>query len=219
MAFCCGTFQCAADRQFNRQKAEAELRSRRDSGPGVTTRLLQQGIVAAGMTTGSLIDIGTGVGSLAFGLLARGMTHATAVDASSAYLDVARGEAARLGLSASVQFIQADFVAAASQIAPASIVTLDRVVCCYPDCERLLQAAVDHAERCLALSYPRETWYVRAAMRLENAQRWCARNPFRTFVHPVAMIEQIVRRAGFSLAGRSRTWMWSADVYTRVSAR
>ena len=71
-----------------------------------------------------------------------------------------------------------DFVEAASELPSASIVTLDRVVCCYPSCEQLLDVALGHAERCVALSYPRDIWYMRAGMMLENGQRWLARNSF-----------------------------------------
>jgi magnesium-protoporphyrin O-methyltransferase len=94
-------------------------------------------------------------------------------------------------------------------------VALDRVVCCYPSWERLLDAALGHAERCLALSYPRDAWYVRLGMTLENSQRWLARNSFRTFVHPIPKIEETIRRAGFGLSSRRETWMWSVDVYLR----
>jgi hypothetical protein len=72
-----------------------------------------------------------------------------------------------------------------------------------------------HAERCLALSYPRDVWYVRLGMTLENGQRWLARNNFRTFVHPIAKIEETIRRAGFGLSRRRETWMWSVDIYLR----
>jgi SAM-dependent methyltransferase len=69
---------------------------------------------------------------------------------------VARQEAERLGRTDAVEFIHADFVSVSSQLPPASLVTLDRVVCCYPSYEGLLNAALTHAERCLALSYPRD---------------------------------------------------------------
>ena len=129
---------------------------------------------------------------------------------------LARDEADRLGRSHTIRFVHADFVMAASGLPSASIVTLDRVVCCYPSCQQLLAAAVARTERCLALSYPRDVWYVRAGMALENGQRWLARNPFRTFVHPGGLIEDIITRAGFRLSGRCETWMWSADVYVRA---
>ena len=183
MPACCSTFERAAEQQFNEKKAAAELKRFRVKGPGPTTRLLQEGIAQAGAVNGTLLDVGSGVGSLTFGLLERGITRAVAVDASSAYNGVARQEAERLGRADAVQFVHADFVSVASALSGATLVTLDRVVCCYPSYEPLLDAALRHADQCLALSYPRDVWYVRLGVRLENGQRRLAKNSFRTFVH------------------------------------
>jgi hypothetical protein len=92
---------------------------------------------------------------------------------------------------------------------------LDRVVCCYPSYEALLNPALRHAEKCFALSYPRDVWYVRLGVLLENAHRRLTKNPFRTYVHPAARMEDVIRSAGFELSTRRETWMWSVDVYTR----
>jgi magnesium-protoporphyrin O-methyltransferase len=95
-------------------------------------------------------------------------------------------------------------------------VAVDASPACYPACEALLEAATGRAQQCVALSYPRDVWYVRLGMMLENAQRRLARNSFRAFVHPIDTIEQTIRRAGFELSSRRETWMWSADVYVRL---
>ena len=216
MSACCSRFECAADQQFNEKKATEELTRYRTKGPGPTTRLLQQGLEQAGILSATLLDIGSGIGSLTFGLLERGVTNAVAVDASLAYNGVARQEAVRLGRADAVRFVHADFVSVASELPAATVVTLDRVVCCYPSYEALLNAAVRHAEQSLALSYPRDIWYVRFGVMLENAQRRLKKNPFRTFVHPEARIERLIRSAGFELSTRQKTWMWSVDVYTRT---
>jgi magnesium-protoporphyrin O-methyltransferase len=215
MPACCSTFERAAEQQFNAKKAAAELKRYRAKGPGPTSRLLQEGIAQAGALNGTLLDVGSGVGSLTFGLLERGVTHAVAVDAASAYNDVARQEAERLGRAGAVQFLHGNFVTIASELPVASLVTLDRVVCCYPSYRPLLDAAIRHADHCLALSYPRDVWYVRLGVRLENGLRRVRKNSFRTFVHPVASMEQMVRTAGFELSSRRETWMWTVDVYTR----
>jgi SAM-dependent methyltransferase len=215
MSACCSPFECAADQQFNEKKATEELTRYRNKGPGPTTRLLQQGLEQAGILSGTLLDIGSGIGSLTFGLLERGVTNAIAVDASSAYNGVARQEAARLGRTEAVRFVHADFVSVASELPAVTLVTLDRVVCCYPSYEALLNASVRHAEQSLALSYPRDVWYVRFGVMLENAQRRLMKNPFRTFVHSPARMENLIRSAGFALSTRHETWMWSVDVYTR----
>lgn len=165
---------------------------------------------------GTLLDVGSGVGSLTFGLLERGINHAIAVDASSAYNGAARQEAERLDRAGAVQFIQGDFVTVAPELPVATLVTLDRVVCCYPSYGPLLDTAIRHADRCLALSYPRDVWCVRIGVSLENGQRRLTSNSFRTFVHPVARMEQMIRAAGFNLSSRRETWMWSVDVYTRA---
>jgi SAM-dependent methyltransferase len=212
---CCSSFECAADQQFNEKKATEELKRYRTKGPGPTTRLLQQGLEHAGPLRGTLLDIGSGIGSLTFGLLERGVTHAVAVDASPAYNGVARQEAARLGRADAVRFVHADFVSVAPELPAATLVTLDRVVCCYPSYEALLSAALHHAEQYLALSYPRDVWYVRVGVMLENAQRRVTKNPFRTFVHPAARMEALIRSAGFERSTRRETWTWSVDVYTR----
>jgi hypothetical protein len=54
---------------------------------------------------------------------------------------------------------------------------------------------------------------------LENAHRHLTKNLFRTFVHPAARMEELIRSAGFERSSRRETWMWSVDVYTRTGVR
>ena len=215
MTNCCSAFECAADQQFNEKKATEELDRYRTKGPRPTTRLLQDGLRHAGTLNGTLLDIGSGIGALTFGLLEHGVKRAVAVDASSAYNLVARQEAERRGLADVVRFIHADFVSVAPELPTATVVTLDRVVCCYPSFEALLSAALRHTEVWLALSYPRDVWYVRAGIGVENAQRRLRKNSFRTFVHPARRMQDVIQSAGFELSTQRETWMWSVDVYMR----
>jgi SAM-dependent methyltransferase len=171
MPSCCSAFESAADQQFNQRKVAQELKRYRENGPGPTTRMLVDGIAQSGALSGTVLDVGSGIGALTLALLDRGAASAIAVDASTAYVGVAREEAGRRGRTDAIQFVHADFVESASQLPSASVVALDRVVCCYPSWQRLLEAALGHAERCLALSYPRDAWYVRLGMTLENSQR------------------------------------------------
>jgi magnesium-protoporphyrin O-methyltransferase len=78
-----------------------------------------------------------------------------------------------------VKFIHADFTDVAPEIPTAELVTLDRVVCCYPDFRRLLKAAAEHSQRALAFTYPRETWYMRFGLRVINFFQRLRRDPFR----------------------------------------
>jgi cyclopropane fatty-acyl-phospholipid synthase-like methyltransferase len=211
---CCGSGFCrATDRQFNARRVGQEVERYRRKGPDVTTRLLRDGLTTAGPLTGSLLDVGCGIGALTFELLNHGIERAVAVDASEAYVKAARDEANRRGGSESIEWRHADFVSRAGEFQTATVVAMDRVVCCYPAYEPILSAAVNRAERWFALSYPRDRWYVRAATALENSGRALIRNPFRTFVHPVAEMERLIRDAGFRLVHRSGTAIWRVDVY------
>ncbi|MEO5820575.1 MAG: methyltransferase domain-containing protein [Vicinamibacteraceae bacterium] len=218
MARCCSGFCDTAERQFSATLAVKDLSRYRRKGPDATTRLLRDGLVAAGAVAGSLLDIGSGVGALAFELLDRGIQTAEAVDASSAHVAAATQEAERRGRSSAFRAIHDDFTSASAQFAEATIVTLDRVVCCYPMYAPLLEAAVGRSLRWLALSYPRDLWYVRAMVGLENQTRRLSGNPFRSYVHPAIGIADLIGAAGFRLVSRAQTAAWAADVYQRGAA-
>jgi len=215
MACSCCAFPEAAERQFTAQKAAGEMKRYREKGPGPTTRLLRDGLTDASLLEGTLLDVGGGVGVLTFELLDRGVARAVVVDASAAYLAVASEEAARRGRSPITEFVHGDFINVSDHLPPADVVALDRVVCCYPLYEPLLEHALRHATRGFAVSYPRDLWYIRVGVWFENALRRWRANPFRMFVHPASRMEILVRGAGFELVSRRRTWMWSADVFRK----
>jgi SAM-dependent methyltransferase len=210
---CCG-FGDTVEQQFTRDRAAKELHRYRRKGMGTTTRLLRDGLARAGLTDGVLLDIGAGIGALTFELLEGGFSRATVVEASSAYLAAASDEAARRDRAAAIELVRGDFLDVAGEIPTANVVTLDRVICCYPFYERLLTEALRHADHGFAFSYPRDRWYVRAGVRLENALRR-RRTAFRTFVHPEARMRQLIECADFALVSHAQTFTWSVDVFVR----
>jgi magnesium-protoporphyrin O-methyltransferase len=212
---CCSTYGNLAGAHFDEKIARRDLENYRKKGPGPTARLLRDMLVETRVNDGTLLDVGSGVGGLSFELLERGVGRAIAVDASAAYLAAATQEATRRDKLGALEFRHGDFVDMASTIPPATVVTMDRVICCYPAFESLLKEALGHAERYFAYSYPRDVWYVRAAIAGENGIRKLKGGPFRAFVHPVEHMTQMIECAGFRLAGRRQTWQWSADVWIR----
>jgi 2-polyprenyl-3-methyl-5-hydroxy-6-metoxy-1,4-benzoquinol methylase len=217
MSSCCSSFCTASQRQFSAAIARRDLALYRKRGPDVTTRLLRDAILHAGSGS-SVLDIGAGIGALSFELLAAGVTRATTVDAAPAYLAAAREEAGRRDFADRFEQIHGDFVSVARDIAPADIVTMDRVVCCYPAYQPLLEAALGRSRRLFAFSYPRDRWYVRAVIALQNLVRAVMRNPFRSFVHPAQDMERLLQRHGFTRLERRETIVWSADLYGRANA-
>ena len=211
---CCS--QCAGiERQFDQETASEELDDYRRQGLAGTSRTLVEALVAAGVTGATLLDIGGGVGAVQHALLDAGAASAVHVDASSAYLQAAETEAEHRGLSDRIRFRHGDFVSLAAEVAPADVVTLDRVICCYHDMPALVEASAARAQRLYGLVYPRDAWWIRVGSRFANVFLWLQRTPFRIFVHPTNAVDAIVRRQGFHLQVHRRTWFWQVVVYER----
>ena len=204
------------DNAFSEEEAKAELRTYRRRGPMNQTKLILEAIRSLGLKNANLLDIGGGIGAIYHELLGDVAREATHVDASSAYLKEAKQEAARRGHSERVNFIHADFTDVASDLPKADIVTLDRVVCCYPDFRRLLKAAAEHSQRALAFTYPRETWYMRFALKVANFFQKLRRDPFRVFLHPVAEMDALLKSEGFKRVSLRRLFVWEMALYQRM---
>lgn len=207
-----------AEYLFDERDAQQRLARYRRRGPEGTTRRLVEAVRAAGVRDATLLDVGGGVGVVHHELLRAGAAEATDVDASAAYLAAARGESAREGHAERVHYVHGDFVALAPGIAPADIVILDRVVCCYPDMPALVGAAAAHAGRLLGLVYPRDTWWVRLGIRLINTGLALQRTAFRVYCHPTAAVDAVVRRAGLDRRQHHTSGPWQIVVYARSKA-
>jgi 16S rRNA G966 N2-methylase RsmD len=216
MACCsaCGS-DPAAEKQFGPAAARRDLDRYRRKGPDASSRLFLGSVVQSLRDGDSLLDVGAGVGVVSIELLSRGARHATLVDVSPAYLQAADAEAQQRGLEGRVRCIGGDFVHLGAELDRADVVAMHRVVCCYPDWAALLDRATALSRHLLAFSYPRDAWYVRLFMRLDNLRRRIFGNAFRTFLHPPNSMEAHVVSAGFQRVDRTRTPVWCVDVYIR----
>ena len=204
------------DSAFSEAEARSELRNYRRRGPMNQTKLILEAVRSLGLRNVNLLDIGGGIGAIHHELLKDVAQQATHVDASSAYLREAKAETARRGHSERVHFIHADFTEAASGIPKAEIVTLDRVVCYYPDFRRLLKAAAEHSDRALSLTYPRQTWYLRIGFQIANFFQMLRKDPFRVFLHPISEMDALLKREGFERVSLRRLFVWEMALYRRV---
>jgi predicted TPR repeat methyltransferase len=198
---------------FNEKMVSQELKQYQTKGPSKTTCMMVEALKDAGVQARTLLDIGGGVGAVQHELIAAGVNQATDVDASQAYLRAAREEANRRGIADRIHFAHGNFVDLASQISPADIVTLDRVICCYPDMEQLVGLSAARANRLYGLVYPRDTWLARVGVRVLNFTFWLQRKPFRTFVHSSQAVDAIVRGQGLKPQFHRHTWLWQVVVY------
>jgi hypothetical protein len=68
----------------------------------------------------------------------------------------------------------------------------------------------------IAFTYPRDRWYVRAAVALENSWYLLKHDEFRAFVHSSERIASVLEAAGFTRAARHTTLRWALDLYGRT---
>ena len=210
---CC---QCQGiEKVFDEGQARKDLKRYRKKGPDSTTRILVDAIKAQGVQDLSLLDIGGGVGAIQHGLLDAGAREAVSVDASTGYAEVAKGEAERLGYSDRVTYRQGNFVEMAPGIEPADVVTLDRVICCYHDVEKLVGMSSQRATSLYGVVFPRDNWLSRAAIGIGNLYMRLRRNPFRAFVHPTSLVDSLVTGNGLSRCFYRKTLVWQVVVYAR----
>ena len=210
---CC---QCQGiEEAFNDQFVNRELSKFRSKGPSKTTRILINALKGEGILGLSLLDIGGGVGAVQHELLEAGCQSATDVDASTAYLRAAREEAQRRGLAERVSYRHGNFVDLAAQVPEADIVTLDRVICCYPGMEALVELSAARARKLYGLVFPRETWWMKVGLAVMNFFFRLRRTPFRIFSHSSQAVEALLSRNGFKRRFYRRTLAWQVVVYSR----
>ncbi|MDP6550447.1 MAG: methyltransferase domain-containing protein, partial [Dehalococcoidia bacterium] len=192
-----------------------ELERYRTLGPRKLTQLLIEAIKEEGVEGQTVLDIGGGVGAIQHELLKAGAGNSTGVDASTAYIMAAEQEARAQGHAWRMNYVYGNFVEIAGDIQPADIVTLDRVICCYPDLERLLGLSSQRATRIYGVVFPMDSWASRSLARLFNSYLWLRRNPFRFFVHPSSAVDGLLRRSGFRRSFYHKSRLWQVAVYRR----
>lgn len=200
---------------FDQKKARTELRRyRKDGPPNKSTRLLIDALKTLDLQDKSLLDIGGGVGMIQHELLKEGLSGSTMVEASPAYLDVARNEARRRGHDGKTAFQYGDFVELAPELPEADLVTLDRVICCYPHMEQLVQASTAKATRWYAVAYPKEAWYNRGFGGIADVYFWARDMDFRFYVH--TGVDEAIRAEGFTPFYQVNTVLWRVALYERT---
>jgi hypothetical protein len=210
---------CAIDRTFDRRIASRDIRRFRRKGPSPSTRQLLSAIRGAGVAGATVLDVGGGIGAIAHELLGSGAARASIVDASAAYLAMAHEEVERRHTSARLHLVYGDFVTLAADIPRADVVTLDKVVCCYPDMGHLLQASAERADRLYGIVYPRDGWWIRVGTAAQNALRRLRNSTFRVHIFPNAAIDAVIRGAGFDLRWQQRGLLWVVALYQRSAGR
>ena len=212
---------CGCDRGFeifDRKSAEVDLERYREHGPDSTTRMLVDMIRERGVDGATVLDVGGGIGVIDHELLLDGARRAVLIDASVPALEAARDDAGRRSSVERMEFVGGDFVSRADAVEAADIVTLDRVICCYPDMESLVRLSAARARRLYGLVLPRDRAIMRWGARLLNVWFRLRGWRYRSYAHPNARVDALAAEAGLHPRDERTTFVWRVVLYERATA-
>jgi 2-polyprenyl-3-methyl-5-hydroxy-6-metoxy-1,4-benzoquinol methylase len=215
MASCCpsGDYH----RFFNQRFARRLANRYRKRGLDTTGRRMVEFLRGLGIEGASVLEIGGGVGEIEIELLKAGAARAQNLELSPAYEQQARKLAAQAGVQGRLDWRLHDLAEHPGAVAPADLVVLHRVVCCYPDYERLLGAAADHARRALVFSYPPRNLLFRAFYGVFNLVMRLTRSSFRGFAHPPGAMLAVLEDHGLRRTYLRRSRIWQVAGLERAS--
>jgi magnesium-protoporphyrin O-methyltransferase len=215
MPRCCST--SAYGEFFDEKLARRDAEGYRTSGLKGAGKRLVELIAARGVDGADVLEVGGGIGALQLELLQRGAAHTTNAELSPAY----EGEAVALleerALTQRVDRRIVDIATDPDVVQPADVVLLHRVVCCYPDYERLLGTAARKARRLVAFSFPPDHVGARAAIFVLNLWPRIRGCDFRSYAHPEREMLAAVERNGFRIVSRERSGVWRIALLERAS--
>ena len=171
------------DDRFDRTTARAVARRYRWFGLSPNERRLVRALGQRGLTGTRVLEIGGGLGQLQLALLEHGAAQATNLDLSPNWDRDAVALAADRGVAGRVTRLTGD-ATDPPPLPEADVVVLHRVVCCTDDWRAMLDTALRVGPRLVAVTFPRDTWWVRALARIGNALERRRGRAFRMRIHP-----------------------------------
>jgi hypothetical protein len=168
----------------------------RKRGLDRTARRIVGFLEQRGLDGATVLEIGGGVGEIEIELLKKGAGHAVNLELSAAYDDAAVLLLRETGWERRVDRRVCDTAADPAGAEPADVVVLHRVVCCYPDYQKLLGAAGRHARRIVVFSYPPRNLVSRLLFASQNLVFRIRGKEFRTFAHPPAAMLALLEEHG-----------------------
>lgn len=166
----------------------------------------------------TVLEVGGGIGAIQLELLKGGAARTTNVELSSAYEPYAEQIAEEAGLGGRSDRRILDFALNGATIAEADIVVLHKVICCYPDLERLLGEAATHTRARLLLTFPRRALWTRAGIAGANLVQRIRGKSFRVYVHQPAAITSIARVHGLEPGSGHRDLVWELREFVRAES-
>jgi len=202
---------------FSEKNAAGEAKRYRRKGLDGTSKRIFDFIKDNGVEGKTLLEVGGGIGAIEIELLKAGMGTAVNVELTPTYESAASELIVEAGLGDRVERRVMDFAEAGTDVDPADVVVMNRVLCCYPDMPRLAGVAAVRANGMLVMSFPNHRWWTRLGLAVANVGFRVIRLQFQVFLHQPALILAAVEQRGFKTRLNQPGLLWQVVALERTS--
>lgn len=199
---------------FSRRSSTYSKRFRR-KGLAKEQRYLVEGIMQEPLTSKTVLEIGSGVGSVHLNLLEQGASSAVGIDIAEGMIEKARQLAHDKGLEKRTRYFVGDFATMDGEVPGSDITILDKVVCCYDDVNALIEKSTAKTNEIYALSFPRDYLPVKMMFKTQIFIAKLLRFSFRPYWHNWDELCRNIASRGFSEIYHNKTLVWTVRVYRR----
>lgn len=124
-------------------------------------------------------------------------------------------EAEQQGQVDRIVFHKGNYVDLAPNIPSTDIVTLDRVICCYPDMRKLVEKSITRTKNYYGVIYPKDNWRMKIGFAIINMSRRVKRNKFRLYIHSKKEIHKVIQTNDFRQIFHQKHGRWLVEIFQR----
>ena len=172
----------------------------------------------AAETQPTVLEFGCGTGAMSVTLLETGAAKADGVDLSPAAVATAQQRAEAAGVGDRASFTVGD--GSVVPVEPHDWVVLDRVFCCFPHFEQLLEHSLGAAQMRYAFTMPLDLGWQGIANRFirlfDRVALRLGADGCPGFTHPIDRIRGRLRDAGFDVLRERKIGLWYAAVWQKA---
>lgn len=210
---CCNN---GLDQLFTDDVSRRDADRYRKRGLSKRARLLTSAIEAnTRLSNSTVLEVGVGAGGVLVELLRRGMRYGVGVDAVPSQIAAARLLARDFNVADRASFVVANF-AEMDGGDEVDVVIMDRVVCCFPDWQILIERCADRTRRIGALTYPRGVWWMHVAAFFMNSWQKMRGQQFRFHIHSPAAMHAALAARGLTPHVTGHYFGWEILIAKRV---
>lgn len=215
MASCCRAEPC--EEMFGSDStARSDMEQYLTKGLGTLETDMVDALPRNVLADGSrVLEIGGGIGAIQAELLKRGASTGEVIELVEGYAPYAARLAEQLRLTGRTTFRVHDVLADPTDVEPADVVVMNRVVCCSADGLSLARFAARLTRGALLMSFPRSNAITKAFAATQRFVYRLLGRKYRAFVWPEDELVAAGEREGLAPVAADGDWLWRYVVLVR----